>query len=60
MNNKTVIEFGFRIICRIMEISEGVMPIKPLSISTVLEMIQKPNSIIVVMHSVKTEESSCL
>ena len=47
MNNKTVIEFGFRIIWRIMEISEGVMPIKPLSISTVLEMIRKPNSIIV-------------
>ena len=25
MNNKTVIEFGFRIIRRIMEISEGVI-----------------------------------
>ena len=24
MNNKTIIEFGFRIISRIMEISEGV------------------------------------
>ena len=26
MNNKTIIEFGFRIIWRIMEISEGVIP----------------------------------
>jgi len=26
MNNKTIIEFGFRIIWRIMEISEGVNP----------------------------------
>ena len=25
MNNKTIIEFDFRIICRIMEISEGVI-----------------------------------
>ena len=25
MNNKTIIEFGFRIIWRIMEISEGVI-----------------------------------
>ena len=25
MNNKTIIEFGFRIILRIMEISEGVI-----------------------------------
>ena len=25
MNNKTIIEFGFRIMCRIMEISEGVI-----------------------------------
>ena len=25
MNNKTVIEFGFRILWRIMEISEGVI-----------------------------------
>ena len=25
MNNKTIIEFGFRIIGRIMEISEGVI-----------------------------------
>ena len=25
MNDKTIIEFGFRMICRIMEISEGVI-----------------------------------
>ena len=25
MNNKTIIEFGFLIVCRIMEISEGVI-----------------------------------
>ena len=37
MNNKTVIEFGFRIILRIMEISEGV--ITPSSISVILRKI---------------------
>ena len=29
MNNKTIIEFGFRIIWRIMEISEGVIRLGP-------------------------------
>ena len=27
MKNKTIIEFGFRIIWRIMQISEGVIPL---------------------------------
>ena len=40
MNNKTIIEFGFRIIWRIMEISEGVIRlITPSSISTILHKI---------------------
>ena len=54
MNNKTVIEFGFRIIRRIMEIEEGVIHpgrrprrITPSEISIILHMIRKPNSIIV-------------
>ena len=29
MNNKTMIEFGFRIMQRIMEISEGVIRVGP-------------------------------
>ena len=46
MNNKTIIEFGFRIIWRIMEISEGVIRlglafrrITPSSISKILDKI---------------------
>ena len=46
MNNKTIIEFGFYIIWRIMEISEGVIcpglrprGIKPFSISIILHMV---------------------
>ena len=38
MNNKTIIEFGFRIIFRIMENSEGVR-ITPPSISKILHKI---------------------
>ena len=51
MNNKTIIEFGFR---RIMEIKEGVVlfdlrpwRITPSSISIILQMIGKLNSILV-------------
>ena len=46
MNNKTIIEFGFRIIWRIMEISEGTIrlglqprQITPSSISIIIHMI---------------------
>ena len=56
MNNKTIIEFGFRIIWRIMEISEGVIPrgrrprgITPSEISIILHMIRKLNSITVLL-----------
>ena len=39
MNNKTIIEFGFRTIWRIMEISEGVIRFGRYSISKILQMI---------------------
>ena len=42
MNNKTIVEFGFRIIWRIMEISEGIIRpgwLKPSLISIILQMI---------------------
>ena len=58
MNNKTIIEFGFRIIWRIMETEEGVIHrgrkprrITPSEISIILHMIRKPNSIIVLLFS---------
>ena len=54
MNNKTIIKFGFRILSRIMEISEGVIlrgvrprRITPSSIPIILHKIRKPNSVIV-------------
>ena len=54
MNNKTIIEFGSCIIERIMEIKEGVIlldlrpwRITPSSISIILQMIGKLNSILV-------------
>ena len=42
MNNKTIVEFGFRIIWRIMEISEGIIRpgwLKSSLISIILQMI---------------------
>ena len=54
MNNKTIIEFGFRVMWRIMEISEGVIRlglrprrITPSLISIILHNTQ-PNSFIVI------------
>ena len=41
MNNKTVIEFGFRIIWRIMEISEGV-----------IRRGRTPSSISIILHKI--------
>ena len=41
MNNKTITEFGFRIIWRIMGIEWGVIA------DNILYMIRKPNSLIV-------------
>ena len=54
MNNKTIIEFGFRILWRIMEISEAVIrlglrprQITPSLISIILHKLRKPNSLTV-------------
>ena len=54
MNDNTIIEFGFRIIWRIMEISEGVIRlglrprrITPSSISIILHKILSLNSLTV-------------
>ena len=46
MNNKTIIEFGFRIIWRIMEISEGVihLGLRPRRIT--------PSSISIILHKI--------
>ena len=53
MNNEKIIEFGFRIISRIMEISEGVISlslrarqITPSSICIILQKILSLNSLI--------------
>ena len=60
MNNKTIIKFGFRILWRIIEISECVIHlgprlrrITPSSISIILHKIRKPNSLIVNYYSFK-------
>ena len=54
MNNKRIIEFGFRIIRRIMEIKEGVIRrgrrprrITPSEISIILHPDIQPHSVIV-------------
>ena len=46
MNNKTIIEFGFRIIWRIMEISEGVirLGLRPRRIT--------PSSTSIILHNI--------
>ena len=56
MNNKAIIEFGFRMIWRIMQISEGVIRrsrrlrrITPSEICIILHIIRKPNSIIALL-----------
>ena len=47
MNNKTIIEFGFRIIWRIMEISEGVIrPKTPLDLHN-SSLDTQPHSLII-------------
>ena len=64
MNNKTIVEFGFRIIGRIMDISEGVIRlgrITPSEISIILHKIRKPNSLIVnseIEIEIQVEKSS--
>ena len=44
MNNKTIIEFGFRIIWRIMEISEGVIRLGLSTASTDNNLLDLHNS----------------
>ena len=44
MNNKTIIEFGFRIIWRIMEISEGVIRLGLRTASTDNTLLDLHNS----------------
>ena len=48
MNNKTILEFGFRVILRIMEISEGVirLGLRPRRIT--------PSSISIILHKGRT------
>ena len=50
MNNKTIIEFGFRIIRRIKEISA--------KISIILQMIRSPNSVIAYCVNTPSMETS--
>ena len=50
MNNKTIIEFGFRIIWRIVDILEDV--ITPSSIFTILYTDTQPHSLIIKYQTV--------
>ena len=52
MNNKTIIEFGFRIIWRIMEISEGVIHLNDNTLLDLHNFSQdtQPHSLIILLN----------